>query len=111
MKKYTDHAALRAKMRRMSIPELEYIRRDAREAAEAMPDGPNAGHYADEAGYAAMELAGRLVPATCCDCGKSYKIPYPTAQEFGRLGPCNSCLDRQHEQFMATTGRKLGLSA
>jgi hypothetical protein len=109
MKKATNHAALRAKMRRLSIAELEFIRRDAHEAAQAMPDGPNAGHYADEAGYAAMELTGRLTLCNCSQCGRAYKLPLPTAREFGRLGPCSPCLDRQHVEFMRTTGARLGL--
>lgn len=54
-----DHAGYVAKTKGMSIEELEYTRRDAKEALRAMPDGPKAGYYADEVSYCSMELSRR----------------------------------------------------
>lgn len=53
--KVMDHGAYRAQLKRKSIPELLFIIRDANQAIEANPDGPNAGYYADEVHYAATE--------------------------------------------------------
>ena len=59
MQKHMDHAAYQRKMKRKTFAELMFIARDATEAAEAMPEGPNAGYYADEAHYALMEMKRR----------------------------------------------------
>lgn len=59
MIKRMDHNEYPKSMRAKSEAELRFIIRDAGEAAEAMPDGPNYGYYADEVHYAAMELTRR----------------------------------------------------
>jgi hypothetical protein len=56
------HAEYMKALKSKSISELRYIIRDASEARDAMPDGPNAGFYADEVSYAAMELNSRKGP-------------------------------------------------
>jgi hypothetical protein len=64
--KKMNHAEYQRKLKSKSIEELKYIIKDAREAEEAMPMGENAGYYADEQHYAAMEIAKReknAVPA------------------------------------------------
>jgi hypothetical protein len=59
MLKRMDHAGYPASLRSKSDAELHYTIRDAREAADALPLGPNAGYYLDEISYAAMELQRR----------------------------------------------------
>lgn len=54
-----NHAGYPEKLKTMSTEQLKYIIRDARQALEAMPDGPKAGYYQDEISYAAMELKRR----------------------------------------------------
>jgi hypothetical protein len=56
------HAEYMKALKSKSISELKHIIRDASEARDAMPDGPNAGFYADEVSYAAMELNSRKGP-------------------------------------------------
>ena len=41
---------------------LRFIMRDAKKAIEALPDGPNAGYYADEIMVCGQELTRRLKP-------------------------------------------------
>ena len=55
--KKMDHNAYIARTRKMEDASLRYVRDDARQAIEAMPDGPNAGYYADEMHYCEMEIA------------------------------------------------------
>jgi hypothetical protein len=57
--KTMDHMAYQKKIRRLPCDALRFIVKDAQEAIAAMPDGPNAGYYADEINYAAMELKKR----------------------------------------------------
>ena len=57
--KQINHIEYPKRLRRKSDAELRFIIKDAREAMEAMPDGENAGYYADEVCYAGMELARR----------------------------------------------------
>jgi len=54
-----NHNEYRAKAKRKSDDELWYTIKDAREAMEAMPEGPKAGYYADEIHYCAAELRRR----------------------------------------------------
>jgi hypothetical protein len=54
--KKMNHAEYQKKCRGLSDAQLRFIIRDAKEAIKAMPDNPNAGYYADEVHYAAMEL-------------------------------------------------------
>ena len=59
MKKTMDHGAYPKALRKKSEAELRYIIKDAGEAVKALPDGVNAGYYADEVLYAATELRRR----------------------------------------------------
>ena len=59
--KKMDHAAYQTRMKSLPRVALDYIVDDAQKAIAAMPDGPNAGYYADEVHYAAMEIQKRLV--------------------------------------------------
>lgn len=59
MKKVMDHTAYMAKVKRMTYSELLYTARDAKAAAEAYPEGPNAGYYLDEVNYCAEEMFRR----------------------------------------------------
>lgn len=42
---------------------LRYVMKDAKEAIDAMPEGENAGYYADEICYCADELYNRAIKA------------------------------------------------
>ena len=57
--KYMDHSAYPESLKSKPESELRHIIQDAQEAIKAMPDNPNAGYYADEINYAAMELNNR----------------------------------------------------
>ncbi len=59
MLKKMDHDKYQRDLKRKTDDELRYIIKDAREAEEANPQGPNAGYYADEVNYASMELTKR----------------------------------------------------
>jgi hypothetical protein len=59
MPKQMDHAAYQKAMKRKSVPELQFIIRDAGEAAAINPEGENNGYYLDEVSYAAAELRRR----------------------------------------------------
>lgn len=59
MSKQMNHAEYQRKCRKLTDEQLHYIIIDAAEAMEAWPDGENAGYYADEQHYAAMELKRR----------------------------------------------------
>ena len=58
-KKTMDHAAYQKSLRGKSEEALRFAIKDAQEAIAAMPDGENAGYYADEVSYCSMELARR----------------------------------------------------
>lgn len=57
--KKMDHTAYPKMCRTISDAELRYIISDCRAALAAMPNGENAGYYADEINYAAAELNRR----------------------------------------------------
>ncbi len=57
--KRMDHYAYPVSLFNKSDEELRFIIKDANEAMRAMPDGENAGYYADEVNYAADEIARR----------------------------------------------------
>ncbi len=59
MLKQMDHKRYPASLKSKSDTALYFIMRDAREAIKANPENPNAGYYADEVHYAAMELRRR----------------------------------------------------
>jgi hypothetical protein len=54
-----DHGAYMKKVKRMTEAELTFVAKDALEAANAFPEGENAGYYLDEALYCQQELAAR----------------------------------------------------
>ena len=56
MTTHINHAEYQAKVATMTDAELLYTIKDAREAAEAMPNGHKAGYYLDEVNYCASEL-------------------------------------------------------
>ena len=60
--KIMNHAEYQARVRTMSYNELLYTARDARDAAAAYPEGPNAGYYLDEMHYCAAEMHRRDGP-------------------------------------------------
>lgn len=57
--KAMNHAEYQKGLKGKTVAELRFLAKDAREAMEAMPNGENAGYYADEVHYAAMELRSR----------------------------------------------------
>lgn len=57
--KNMNHGEYQKMIRNKTDAQLQFIVKDAREALDAMPDGPNAGYYKDEMLYAAMELNQR----------------------------------------------------
>jgi hypothetical protein len=75
--KRMDHAEYPKRLKTMTDDQLRFIIRDAREAAQANPENPNAGFYQDEILYAAAELKRR---------GKSYARPGRPAKYAG-AGP------------------------
>lgn len=54
-----NHNEYRAAAKRKTDEALRFTIKDAREAMEAMPEGPKAGYYADEIHYCAAELKRR----------------------------------------------------
>lgn len=52
----TDHTALQKYVASLTPAELVFVRKDAREAAEAQPDGRKAGYYADLVSYCSVAL-------------------------------------------------------
>jgi hypothetical protein len=66
--KKMDHAACQTRMKSLPAVALRFIADDAQAAIDAMPDGPNAGYYADEVHYAAMEIQKRLVRHVSREC-------------------------------------------
>ena len=65
LKKTMDHSAYQKALRHFTPDMLRYLQKDAQEAAEANPDGENAGYYTDEAIYAAAELTRRAGDNRC----------------------------------------------
>jgi len=59
MKKSMNHGEYQNRTRSMSEAALRFTANDAREAAEAFPDGENNGYYTDEMHYCLMELKAR----------------------------------------------------
>lgn len=59
MPKTMDHAAYQRGLKHKSPAELQFIAKDANEAATVHPQGENAGYYADEVHYALAELKRR----------------------------------------------------
>lgn len=59
MLKKMDHAAYQKGLRSKTDEELQFIAKDANEAATVNPQGVNAGYYADEVHYALAELKRR----------------------------------------------------
>ena len=57
--KYMSHSLYMQACKAKTDGELRYTIKDARAAIDAMPDGINAGFYADEISYCAMELNRR----------------------------------------------------
>ena len=57
--KTMNHREYQLSLRHKSVEMLRFIIKDASEAIRAMPEGENAGYYADEISYAAMELFKR----------------------------------------------------
>ena len=58
-KKRMDHAEYPRRCRSMTNEQLRYTAQDAHQAAEALPDGINAGYYWDEVHYCRAELRRR----------------------------------------------------
>ena len=61
--KTMNHAEYQKGLKRKTEDQLRFIIKDAAEARDAFPMGENAGYYADEVHYAAMELKRRLEKA------------------------------------------------
>jgi hypothetical protein len=59
--KKMDHREYPKSLRSKSVESLLFNLEDAKAAMEAMPDGENAGYYADEVSYISMELRLRGV--------------------------------------------------
>jgi len=59
VEKKMDHTEYMAKVKTMSFESLLYVAKDAKQAMEALPDGVNAGYYADECHYVNMEMNRR----------------------------------------------------
>jgi hypothetical protein len=57
--KMMDFAAYWERIEKLPSVALRFIQQDAQEAIDAMPDGPNAGYYADEVSICASELRNR----------------------------------------------------
>jgi hypothetical protein len=54
-----NHSQYIKDCKKMSSESLRYVIQDCKNAIEAMPDNPKAGHYADEICYCGMELKRR----------------------------------------------------
>jgi len=59
MPKTMEHGAYQRRLKSKTTSELQYIAKDANEAATVNPSGENAGYYADEVHYALAELKRR----------------------------------------------------
>ncbi len=57
--KVMKHAEYQKRIEKLPSVALIFIIKDAKEAVAAMPDGPNAGYYADEVCYCADEMHKR----------------------------------------------------
>ena len=60
MKKVMNHSEYMESLKTKSTASLRYIAQDANNAMTAMPDGVNAGYYADEVHYCMMEIRSRM---------------------------------------------------
>ena len=60
--KHIDHNAYPESLKSKGEAELRFIAKDAKEAHDAMPDGPNAGYYLDEINYVSSEIHRRRNP-------------------------------------------------
>jgi len=63
MPKKMNHAEYQIALTKKTSDQLVFIAKDAREAVKAMPDGENAGYYADEVHYCLQEIRRRQVLA------------------------------------------------
>lgn len=54
--KMTNHRLLMSWVENLEVSSLNHILTDCRNAVEAMPDNPKAGHYTDTAHYIGMRL-------------------------------------------------------
>ena len=59
MLKTMNHSEYQRECKSRTVTQLRYIIQDCKKAIAAMPENPNAGYYADEIHYCAMELAKR----------------------------------------------------
>ena len=59
MDKVMDHSKYQKSLKSLSVRQLQFIMKDAKEAMNANPKNPNNGFYADEVCYAGMELRRR----------------------------------------------------
>ena len=59
MLKTMNHSEYQKECKGKSETQLRYIIQDCKNAIAAYPENPNAGYYADEIHYCAMELARR----------------------------------------------------
>lgn len=59
MKKIMDHVAYPKKLKKFEWGALWFTAKDAMEAAQAYPEGENAGYYLDEVNYCLDEIARR----------------------------------------------------
>jgi hypothetical protein len=102
--KTMHHAEYMKALKTKSIAELKHIIRDAHEAIDAMPDGPNAGFYADEVSYAAMELNSRKGPhkKAQADRGKANQYNY---KSWNGIFTCPIC-GRASSQNLNFLGRR-----
>lgn len=64
-KKTMQWAQYTTRIEKLPSIALRHIRRDAQEAIDAMPDGVNAGYYADEMMICASELRKRAKKMVC----------------------------------------------
>jgi hypothetical protein len=62
MNKTMDHTGYPKRLRSLSTESVKFILADAAAARDAMPDGVNAGYYADEVNYCADEIRRRGCP-------------------------------------------------
>jgi len=56
----TDHTILMKYVSNMEESSLDFVRRDCREAAAALPGGWKAGYYEDMAHYCSMRIRGLM---------------------------------------------------
>lgn len=59
MMKKMNHTDYPKRLKKLNLAQLWFIISDCQETLDAMPNGENAGYYADEINYAGMEIARR----------------------------------------------------